>query len=118
MLASLWFYFKNPTFFNGLLSGLMAGLALGARPLMFALVLVYSLIWAWNWFKKQPLHGQFVGILIGLLTYIVVMGSYSKQQTGHFLYSTTTGPLNLLMSSFDGATGVIMTALSKLIPFI
>ena len=113
MLASLWFYFKNPTFFNGLLSGLMTGLALGARPLIFALVLVYALIWAWNWFKKQPLHGQFVGILIGLLTYIAVMGSYSKQQTSHFLYSTTTGPLNLLMSSFDGATGVYNDSIIK-----
>jgi hypothetical protein len=36
-----------------------------------------------------------------------------RYQTGHFLYSTTTGPLNLLMSSFDGATGVYNDSIIK-----
>lgn len=113
-LLSVWFYFQKPTWKMGLLSGLMAGFALGCRPLIVAMLLVYGLVWLWNWkFKKQNNYEQLIGIGVGVLLFVIPMGMYSKSQTGQFVYSTTTGPINLLMSGFDGATGVYNDSILK-----
>jgi len=113
-LLCIWFYVQKPAFTWGLLSGLMAGFALGCRPLIVALLLVYGLVWLWTWrYKKRNNYTQLIGIVLGVLLFVVPMGMYSKSQTGQFVYSTTTGPINLLMSGFDGATGVYNDSILK-----
>lgn len=113
-LLCIWFYLQKPTFTWGLLSGLMAGFTLGCRPLIVALLLVYGLVWLWNWrYKNHNHYAQLTGIGLGVLLFVIPMGMYSKSQTGQFVYSTTTGPINLLMSGFDGATGVYNDSILK-----
>lgn len=113
-LLSSWFYFQKPNFKWGFLSGLMAGFALGCRPLIVALLLIYGLVWLWNWrFNRQNHYKQLIGISVGVLLFVIPMGMYSKSQTGQFVYSTTTGPINLLMSGFDGATGIYNDSILK-----
>ncbi|WP_428659413.1 ArnT family glycosyltransferase [Runella sp.] len=113
-LLSSWFYFQKPNFKWGFLSGLMAGFALGCRPLIVALLLIYGLVWLWNWkFNQRNDYKQLIGIGLGVLLFVLPMGMYSKSQTGQFVYSTTTGPINLLMSGFDGATGIYNDSILK-----
>ncbi|MEZ4904641.1 MAG: hypothetical protein R2822_24295 [Spirosomataceae bacterium] len=67
-LWSLYFYFQKPTFFTGLWSGLTAGFALGCRPLVVALLLIYGLVWLWHLNNKRyTYHQQLMGIGLGVL---------------------------------------------------
>jgi len=113
-LFSLYFYFQKATFLTGILSGLTAGFAVGCRPLAVALLFIYGLVWLWHLKNKRYTHHQqLIGIGLGVLLFVVPMGMYSKTQTGQFVFSTTTGPINLLMSGFDGATGVYDDSILK-----
>lgn len=114
ILLSLYFYFQQPNFTRGLAAGLTAGFALGSRPLAIALLFIYGIVWLWKLKNKLPAyHNQLIGIAVGVIMFVIPMGMYSKSQTGQFVFSTTTGPINLLMSGFDGATGVYNDTILK-----
>ncbi len=107
-LASLYFFTAKPRPIHFYLAGITTGLALGIRPTIVPMIGIYVLWIGINFWKNRNFQLLQYGavLLLGVCTYVVPMGLYSKHNTGHFIYTSTTGPENLAMSSFDGATGV------------
>ena len=106
ILASFYFYVSSPSMKNGLLCGLMTGLAIGVRPTGWALFLAFLLVYLINIFLHKQYHIQMAGIVAGMLLYIAPMGILSQQNIGQFEFSSTTGPANLIMSANPHAKGV------------
>jgi len=107
-LASLYFFTAKPRPYNFYLAGLMAGLALGIRPTIIPMIGTYGLWMAFRFWQERNYQWlkYAIVLLLGVCTYVIPMGLYSKHNTSYFIYTSTTGPENLAMSSFDGATGV------------
>lgn len=115
VLLSLYFFTAQPSLAHFYLAGLTAGLALGIRPTMAPLIGIYG---AWIVFTFWKAHRYqwitYTGILaLGLATYIVPAGLYSKHSIGYFIFTSNTGPANMVMSAFEGATGVYNDTIFK-----
>lgn len=106
VLASLYFFISPPTLTNSLLCGLMAGLALGIRPTVWALVIAFLIIYIIHAFQGKAQHMKMAAIIVGMLIYIIPMGLLSKRNIGQFQFSSASGPANLIMSANPRAKGV------------
>lgn len=106
ILASIYFYISTPTIANGLLCGLTAGASVGIRPTGWALVLAYLIIYVITVFQNKALQSRVIGIVIGVLLFIVPMGLLSKRNIDRFEFTSTTGPHNLIISANPRARGV------------
>jgi len=106
MLASIYYYTGEKKISNAVLCGICTGLALGVRPTAMALVLVYILIYLYDLYTRKYEHKQIAFILAGVACYCIAMGMLSKRNIGQFVYTSTTGPSNLVMSAIPEANGV------------
>jgi len=107
IFSSIYFFLSKNSILNFLLCGLFAGFALGVRPVAAAVILAYIIICFYELIKKKyPDYRKILFILSGVLIYILLMGSISKKNIGHFIYTAGTGQINIALSSNDGATGI------------
>ncbi len=104
IFASIYFYFhEKPIYF--LISGLAAGASIGVRPIGWALIAAYLIIYLYEFFKKRKSHKKIVLIISGTLTFILMFGFFNQLNFGKFIYTSTTGPVNLLIGANDNTTG-------------
>jgi len=106
ILGSINFYFSSPLIRNYLLCGLFAGLAIGIRPTGFALLFAYGALYLYDLIFKKYEHKKIGLIMMGVVTYVLIMGCLSLQNINKFEYTSTTGPANLIMSAYPKSTGV------------
>lgn len=86
-----------------LIAGVLIGLANWIRPLAVVFlitILVYFVVQKRAWF-------HYAALLMPLALTIFLIGMSAKQKTGYFVYQSTTGGVNLAMSSFDEANGLV-----------
>jgi hypothetical protein len=119
IFTSISFYLSNEKTLRYFLCGIFAGCALGVRPIAYAVILAYLFIYLYQVYKKQnPEHKKMACILSGVFIIIILMGSISKKNIGYFIYTAGTGPLNLIQSSNDAATGVYNDSIFKYDPVL
>lgn len=104
ILASIYFYFKKKKY-SYLLSGIFAAASIGVRPLGWALPTAYLLIYLFRLYRKIKSHGEILQIFLGTASFILVFGLFNVAHFGKFVYTSTTGPVNLLIGANNEANG-------------
>ncbi len=104
ILASVYFYLQKGKY-SIFISGIFAAASVGVRPLGWALLAAYlvNFLFAGENIKFKLKEG---GILIaGALLFISSFGLFTYSNFGRFIFTSTNGPVNLLIGANDDATG-------------
>ena len=102
--ASIYFYLLNKNVYL-ILSGIFLGGAIAVRPSGWALLLAFISIQTFTSIKKKKLLFNFFHIYLGTLVFIILFGGFTYSHFGKFEFTSTTGPVNLLLGANDDATG-------------
>ncbi len=102
--ASIYFYLLNKNVYL-ILSGIFLGGAIAVRPSGWALLLAFISIQIFTSIKKKKLLFKFFHIYSGTLVFIILFGGFTYSHFGKFEFTSTTGPVNLLLGANDDATG-------------
>lgn len=104
ILTSVYFYLQNKRY-TIFISGIFAAASVGVRPLGWALMAAYmvNFLFAGESVKFKLKKS---GILIaGVLLCISSFGFFTYSNFGRFIFTSTNGPVNLLIGANDDATG-------------
>jgi len=104
ILSSIYFYLKKTTSFL-FLSGIMLGTSIAVRPVGWDLAVCYLLIAGYLFFKEKKFNLDILKIAIGTFLFIILFGCFNYWHFGRFIFTSTTGPVNLLLGANDTATG-------------
>lgn len=104
ILSSIYFYLKNNTSFL-FLSGIMLGASISVRPVGWDLAVCFLLIAGYLYFKEKKFNLDIFKIASGTLLFIILFGCFNYWHFGRFIFTSTTGPVNLLLGANDTATG-------------
>ena len=83
----------------------MLGASIAIRPVGWALALCYFFIALYKYFKEKKLSFNFLKIFTGTFLFILLFGGFNYLHFGRFIFTSTTGPVNLLLGANDTATG-------------
>jgi len=111
VLFSIFFFLKE-TKYNLLLAGFFCGASIAVRPLGWALFIAFLVFFIAK-YKNGKLLSNLSSITLGLVGFIFIFGSLIKITSGYFIYSSTTGPINILMSANDKATGAFYPEITE-----
>ena len=102
--ASIYFYMQNR---NGhlILSGIFLGGAIAVRPAAWALVFAFISLQILISVKNKKIIFNYLFIYSGILTFIFLFGGFTFLHFGKFEFTSTTGPVNLLLGANNDATG-------------
>jgi 4-amino-4-deoxy-L-arabinose transferase-like glycosyltransferase len=106
LLITLSFYLfslKKNIYF--ILSGAFIGAAIAVRPLGWALLAALILAQIFYSIKERKLYSKYSYVYIGTLIFILTFGGIIYSHFGRFEFTSTTGPVNLLIGANDDATG-------------
>jgi len=103
LLLSIYFYLKDGKA-NLLAAGIFCGASIAVRPLGWALFAAYIIILLII-HPQGKLIRNISFVTLGLASFIIVFGSVIKLSSGYFIYTSSTGPINILMSANDNASG-------------
>jgi 4-amino-4-deoxy-L-arabinose transferase-like glycosyltransferase len=106
VLLSMYLYLFSRKQLVWLASGIVLGLALGVRPTAYALYGGYLLMYIISVIRRNPNHRRMILVSAGLGIYIVAAGLLAERNIGSFVFTSTTGPANLVMSANPNASGV------------
>jgi len=104
IFASVYFYLKK-TKYSSILSGIFAAASIGVRPLGWALIAAYIIVFSFQVYKKFKVRKEFFHLVLGSAFFILLFGLFNLQHFGKFIYTSTTGSVNLLIGANDDATG-------------
>jgi hypothetical protein len=102
--ASIYFFTLNKNLFF-ILSGIFLGAAIAVRPLAWALLLAFLSIQIFTSIKSKQLLYKYFCIYAGTLIFIILFSGFTFLHFGKFEFTSTTGPINLLLGANDDATG-------------
>jgi len=97
----------HPKFTTLFIAGVLFTLANWIRPLVIIFIfciLIYMFFNKYKWF-------HYVALFSGLILSVIIIGTTSKNNMGHFVYQSTTSGFNLIMTSNDKAYGGVATSL-------
>ncbi len=108
VLASTYFYYED---FRGsnFISGLLAAASISVRPMGFALIAAYLISIV---FRKMEIKFKVktaAAIVLSCSLFIVAYGEFTQSFFGKFIYTATSGPVNILIGANDNATGTYNT---------
>ena len=104
VFASIYFYL-NVGKYSHLLAGIFAAASVGVRPLGWALLASYLIIYIYQIRKKALPQRSFLPILAGFILFIFSFGLFNQLHFGKFIFTSTSGPYNLIIGANDNATG-------------
>lgn len=104
IFLSIYFYFKESAVYS-FLAGIFVAASIGVRPLGWALLAAYFFIYLYFVLKKIKTKRNFFHLSFGVLIFIFSFGIFNQFHFGKFIYTSTTGPVNLLIGANDDATG-------------
>ena len=99
------YFFLLQKYFYLILSGILTGCAISVRPVGWALLIAFLIIQFISIYKNKKLSPIFFYVYFGMIVFIIGFGSLTKLNFGHFEFTSTTGPINLLIGANDDATG-------------
>jgi hypothetical protein len=86
-------------------SGFLVGISIAIRPLGWAFIAAIILIHCYQFIKGKKLKLKIISVYTGTALFIVLFGSFTYSHFGNFEFTSTTGPVNLLLGANDDATG-------------
>ncbi len=104
VLGSIYFYLKN-TKLSLFVSGILAAASIAVRPLGWALVISFIIIYVYQLIRKKKNKIKIFRFASGLIIFITLLGLFNLARFGHFIYTATTGSSNLLIGANENATG-------------
>jgi len=102
--VSIYFYLLHKNIYL-ILSGIFLGGAIAVRPLGWALLLAFISIQIFTSFKNKKILFNYFYIYSGTLLFIILFEGFTYSHFGKFEFTSTTGPVNLLLGANDDATG-------------
>lgn len=104
VIISIYFYSLNKNIYF-IISGIFIGAAIAVRPLGWTLLAAIILIQIFQVIKEKKLQSKYAYIFIGSLMFILAFGTLTYSHFDRFEFTSTTGPVNLLIGANDDATG-------------
>lgn len=103
VLGSIFFFLKGNkrSYF---VAGLLAGAAIGVRPIGWVLLIIYLMIGIRRVYKSPKDKKPFL-TLTGTAFFIILFGGSTYLSFGNFIFTSTTGSVNILIGASDQATG-------------
>ena len=106
LLISLSIYlFLQSKNYSLVLSGIILGGAIAVRPTGWVLFIAFLALQLYVSYKNKKLSKSYFYLYGGILIFILCFGRWTYSHFGKFEYSSTTGPVNLLIGANDDATG-------------
>lgn len=99
------YYFLLNKYYYLLFSGLMLGGAIAVRPAGWALLIALLLMQIYQGYKTRKILPSYFYVYIGVLIFIFIYGGWTYSHFGKFEFTSTTGPVNLLIGANETATG-------------
>jgi hypothetical protein len=104
IFASIYFYLQKNSL-KMIISGILLAASIGVRPIGWALLGAYLINELFSGEQVKKILSN-AGILnSGLLVFIILFGAFNYSHFGKFIFTSTNGPVNLLISANDDATG-------------
>lgn len=103
VLGSLMFYLRKGKL-NDFISGLFLGASISVRPVGYALLLAFILFFVYNKIKFKKSY-PVIWVISGVITFISLFGLFNQLHFGRFIFTSTTGSINILIGANDKATG-------------
>lgn len=103
VLTALIFFIRKGIL-NIFISGLFLGASISVKPVGFTLLLAFILFFVYNKIKLNKSYPAF-WIIIGVITFISIFGLFNYLHFGRFIFTSSTGPINVLIGANDNATG-------------
>jgi len=104
VLASIYYFLKKQKY-SWIFAGLFAGAAIAVRPLGWALVASYIIIYFYNIYKHRKSENYLSQLVGGVAIFIVLFGMFNFSHFGKFIYTATTGPADFIIGANNDATG-------------
>jgi hypothetical protein len=103
VLAALIFYLRKGSL-NDFMCGLFIGASICVKPVGYTLSLAFILFFIYNKIKFNKSF-PVIWLISGVITFISVFGLFNQLHFGRFIFTASTGPINILMGANDNATG-------------
>lgn len=101
---SIYFFLVNKNY-SFLLSGIALGSSIAVRPTGWVLLIAFLILQLYVSYKNRKLATSYLYIYLGVLVFILCFGGWTYSHFGKFEFTSTTGPVNLLIGANDDATG-------------
>ena len=101
---SIYFFTLNKNAFL-ILSGLFGGAAIAVRPIGWALILSIIILQVLFVKKHKKFLFNYFYFYSGVVLFILLFSLFTYSHLGKFEFTSTTGPINLLLGANDDATG-------------
>lgn len=104
IFASISYYLnkKNSSYF---ISGIFLAASIAVRPIGWALLAAFIIDGLFLVKREKILFKNIAPIIAGFLLFISLFGMFTYNNFGRFIFTSTTGPVNLIMGANDDATG-------------
>ncbi|MDZ7267873.1 MAG: hypothetical protein ONB48_15370 [candidate division KSB1 bacterium] len=103
-LASLNLYLHR-SWRAAVLAGVSLALAIGVRPFGWALLLACFTVEVPGLLRRRQWRAPILGLAGSAFAVLAVLGGLGERAVGEFVFTSTTGPANLLMGANDLANG-------------
>lgn len=101
---SVYIFLKEKNYFL-ILSGLILGASIAVRPAGWAMLFAFLLLQLYQGYKTRKFITSYFYIYAGVFVFILGFGSWTYFHFGNFEFTSTNGPVNLLIGANDNATG-------------
>ena len=102
--SSIYFFLLNKNY-SLVLSGILLGGAIAVRPAAWALLFAFLVLQIIKGYKTRRLSPSYFYLYTGVFVFILCFGFWTNSHFGKFEFTSTTGPVNLLIGANDDATG-------------
>jgi 4-amino-4-deoxy-L-arabinose transferase-like glycosyltransferase len=102
--SSLYFYLINKNL-HYILSGILLGCAIAVRPAAWALLIAFMILQVIEFNRTKRFSLRPFYLYSGVLFFILYFGFWTNSYFGKFEFTSSTGPVNLLLGANDDATG-------------
>jgi len=101
---SIYLFLHTKSYFL-VLSGIILGGAIAVRPTGWVLLIAFLTLQTYVSYKNRKLSKSYFYLYSGVFILILCYGGWTCSHFGKFEYSSTTGPVNLLIGANDNSTG-------------
>jgi len=102
--TSIYFFLLNKNY-SLVLSSILLGGAIAVRPAAWALLFAFLVLQIIKGYKTRRLSPSYFYLYTGLFVFILCFGFWTNSHFGKFEFTSTTGPVNLLLGANDDVTG-------------
>lgn len=86
-------------------AGFLIGISISVRPFGWAFLAAIFLIYLYQFIKEEKIILKMVNLYAGTALFIILFGTFTYSHFGNFVFTSTTGQVNLLIGANDDATG-------------